>query len=89
MKNTWKGMALGAFTGAAIGIVMDSAIRGGQRAAELGASAKSTFKGKAPQAVDWAGTKGAHAADWARDQDLSDKAKDTVKQVVDKVHGEV
>jgi hypothetical protein len=67
MKNTWKGMALGAFTGAAVGLVMDSAIKGGQRAAELGTSAKLQVQDKAPQALDWAETKGQQVVDKLRD----------------------
>ena len=84
MKNTWKGMAVGAFTGAAIGILMDSVIRGGQAAADLGTSAKQQFQDKAPQAVDWAESKGHSVVDWARDQDLTDKAK----HVADRLHSD-
>lgn len=41
MKNVWKGLVVGAFTGAAVGIVLD-ALRGtGRRAAEVSERTKT------------------------------------------------
>lgn len=84
MKNSWKGLAVGAFSGAAIGIVMDLFAKGSQRAVQLGASVKHVVQDKAPEARDWAEAKGHRAADWVREQDLAEKAK----HVVEKVHPE-
>lgn len=84
MKNSWKGLAVGAFSGAAIGIVMDLVASGSRRAVELGASVKQAVQDKAPDAREWAETKSHQAADWVRDQELGEKAK----HVVDKVHPE-
>ncbi len=81
MNNSWKGMAVGAFCGAAIGIVMDLAAKGTRRATELGASVKHAVQEKAPEARDWVETQGHRATEWVREQDLPDKAKHLADRV--------
>jgi len=41
VKNVWKGLSVGAFAGAAVGIMLDVVEGTGRRAAEVSANAKA------------------------------------------------
>ncbi len=73
MKNIWKGMAVGAFVGAAIGIAqdgIDGAGRSGRRVAQQAKQAADTVAGKAHDKIDEADipAKLRHAATAAHDK---------------------
>lgn len=77
MKNVWKGMTVGAFAGAVVGVMMDVANRTGRRAAEISAR---TASGVSTRARSGASTLAEFVEEKLDDWDV----KDRVEQVVDK-----
>lgn len=84
MKNVWKGLTVGAFAGAVVGIAIDAAENAGRRAAEVSNRAASGVSSSAR-------TGAAHLADFVEekidDWDVKKKvesAKDEVEHVLDK-----
>jgi hypothetical protein len=77
MKNTWKGLMFGAFTGAAIGVILDALSAGGDRATEAG----SRLKVKAHDAVDSLEGATHRAAEWVKEQDVPAKVHSTVESL--------
>ena len=71
MKNVWKGLVIGAFTGAGVGLVVDILESAGRHGQRLSA-----------QARDEAGHLGRVAGDRVHDADLPSKAKDVSEKLV-------
>lgn len=74
MKNVWKGLAVGAVVGAAVGMVNDGLARAGQKSAELGQVAIRN-------AEDAAGRAKAKVAD----AELGDKLREVATKAHDKL----
>ncbi|HSJ28073.1 MAG TPA: hypothetical protein VLB67_07655 [Acidimicrobiia bacterium] len=88
MKNVWKGLTVGAFAGAAVGILIDVVEVTGRRAAEASSRAASGVSTRAKSGAT-------HLAELVEekldDWDVKDKvehavdqAKESVEQAVDK-----
>jgi hypothetical protein len=84
MKNVWKGLTVGAFAGAIVGIAIDAVENAGRRAADVSTRAASGVSSSAK-------TGATHLADFVEDKiddwDVKKKvehAKDEVEQVLDK-----
>lgn len=52
MKNVWRGMMVGAGTGAVIGMVLDASHRAGRKAADTADKAAHVVKEKARQGLN-------------------------------------
>ena len=74
MKNVWKGLVVGALTGAGIGLVVDLLEALGQRGQRLSIQAR----GEAAHLASVAETK-------LKDAELPDRARDAADKLVDKV----
>jgi hypothetical protein len=74
VKNTWKGLMFGAFTGAAIGLVLDVLQSGSDKASEAGAR----LRVRAHDAVDSLEEATHRAGDWVKGQDVPGKVRSTV-----------
>ena len=80
MRNAWKGLMIGAFTGAGVGLVLDLidavALAGVRGAAEV--------RDKAPEALHWAKDAAERATERIREADSG--AGEALKKVPEKVH---
>jgi hypothetical protein len=74
VKNTWKGLMFGAFTGAAIGVVIDVLESGREKASEAG----SRLKVRAHDAVGSLEEATHRAGEWVKDQDVPGLVRSTV-----------
>lgn len=84
MKNVWKGLTVGAFAGAAVGVMIDMAEETGRRAADVSARAAAEASSRAKSG---AGHVAAVIGEKIDDWDVADKVdqvKEGVEQVIDK-----
>jgi hypothetical protein len=65
MRNVWKGLVIGALTGAGAGLVIDLGEHGGERAVALGGAAGGAVARRAPEIADLALDLGERGADRA------------------------
>jgi hypothetical protein len=65
MRNVWKGLVIGALTGAAAGLVLDLGEHGAERAVALGGAAGGAVARRAPEIADLALDLGERGADRA------------------------
>jgi hypothetical protein len=65
MKNVWKGMVIGALTGAAAGLMLDLGERGTEKAVALGGAVGGAVARHAPEIADLALDLGERGADKA------------------------
>jgi hypothetical protein len=77
MRNVWKGMVIGAFTGAAAGLVLDLGERGVERAAALGGAVANRAPKVADHLRDSVGDAVDAASQRARTSDLPAQARAT------------
>ena len=85
MRNVWKGMVIGALTGAATGLVLDLGERGGERVAAIGGSVVEhapEVAGHVRQAVSDAVSS---AVDHSRSSDVPTQVKTTTAAAQDKL----
>jgi hypothetical protein len=74
MRNIWKGMVLGAVTGALIGFVMDLMARAGEAAVDVG----HRVHDRIPEVVEQSRRAGHAAVERVRDSDVVASAKEAV-----------
>jgi hypothetical protein len=83
MRNVWKGLFVGALTGAAAGLVVDLIYGAGGGLAAVTREAGR----RAPDAVDWAAGVTAEARRRLRDADLPDQVRALADGIVDSDFG--
>ncbi len=77
MKNVWKGLVVGGFTGAAAGVVLDSIARASRKAAEIGGQVRE----HAPDAGRWVQSLSDKAGDWIHDADVPEHLRGAAQRV--------
>jgi hypothetical protein len=79
MRNTWKGMIVGALTGAFVGFLMDLAKGAGEGAVAVGQKVHERLPDAAERVQQAAHT----AAEKVRDADVGDRLRDVAQRVAD------
>jgi hypothetical protein len=79
MRNTWKGLVIGAVTGAAIGLTLDLLFGAGEGVADVTRVARR----RAPEAAEWATAVTAQARRRLREADLPDQVRTLAQQIAD------
>jgi hypothetical protein len=87
VKNVWKGMVIGALTGAATGLVLDLGERGTERVAALGGAVVEHAPGVADHVRQVVSDAVSSAGEHARSSELSKQAKATTAVAQDKWSG--
>jgi len=94
MKNVWKGLVIGALTGAGIGLLLDLLEALGRGGRKLSIQARdeashlatvAELKVKDAELPDRAKDVAGKLADRVKDADLPDRAKDVAHKVADRV----
>jgi len=81
MKNTWKGLVVGALTGMLGGVVLDAAVRTRQEASRVIDKAVERAPGIAERVPDAAAAVAHRTAEAVRDADLGGKVRDMAQRV--------
>jgi hypothetical protein len=79
VRNIWKGLVVGAVTGAAVGLALD--VLFGAR--EQMVDATRAARRRAPEAVEWAAGVTAQARRRLRQADLPDQVRSLAQQIAD------
>lgn len=83
MRNIWKGLFLGAITGAAIGLALDLLYGAGDQLAVATREARR----RAPEAADWAAAVTTQARRRLREADLPDQVRAMAQGIADSEFG--
>ncbi|MEO7126555.1 MAG: hypothetical protein ABI382_11645 [Nakamurella sp.] len=83
MRNVWKGLFVGAVTGAAIGLVLDLGQRLGRGAAQLAGAAGNAVREHGPEVGAAVASFAARGVEQVKDADLPGKARDLAMQLAD------
>lgn len=83
MRNIWKGLFVGALTGAAVGLAVDLLYGAGGHVAAVTREAGR----RAPDAIDWAAAVTAEARRRLRDADLPDQVRTLAQEIADSDFG--
>jgi hypothetical protein len=70
MRNVWKGLVIGAFAGAAIGIALDIARALGRRAIEVGSQTREAVREHAPEVAEALASRAADVAERVKQADI-------------------
>ncbi len=70
MRNVWKGLVIGAFAGAGIGIALDIARAVGRKAIEVGAQTREALREHAPDVAEALATRAADVAERVKQADI-------------------
>jgi hypothetical protein len=81
MRNVWKGLTLGALTGAAVGIALDWGDSAGQTVRSLAESTGRSVREHGPEAVAAVGGAAARAGQRIKDADLPSRAQETARDL--------
>ena len=79
MRNVWKGLIVGGFTGVAAGVILDSLAGASKKAAELGDQVKE----HAPDAGRWVQSVTDKAGQWLSDADVPEQARTVAQKLKD------
>ncbi|HKY13785.1 MAG TPA: YtxH domain-containing protein [Microthrixaceae bacterium] len=96
MRNVWKGLVIGSFAGAAVGVVLDvfervgsGTHRAAEHAKEQGAELAEHAKEKGAELAEHAKEKGAEYAEHAKEKgaEYAEHLKEQAPRVVESVRG--
>jgi hypothetical protein len=79
MRNVWKGLIVGGFTGVAAGVILDSLAGASKKAAELGDQVRE----HAPDAGRWVQSVTDKAGEWLHDADVPEQARTVAQKLKD------
>jgi hypothetical protein len=81
MRNVWKGLAMGALTGAAVGIGLDWGDCAGRTVKGLAQATGRGVREHGPEAVAAVGEAAARAGQRIKDADLPSRAQETARDL--------
>jgi hypothetical protein len=81
MRNVWKGLVIGAFAGAAIGIALDFARAIGRKAIEVGGQTREALRQHAPEVAEALATKAADVAQRVKQADIPGRLSEMAQHV--------
>ena len=79
MRNVWKGLVIGALTGVAAGLILDSLAAASKKAAEIGEQVRV----HAPEAGRWGHSVTDKAGEWLHDADVPDHIRSVAQKAKD------
>jgi hypothetical protein len=79
MRNVWKGLVFGGFTGVAAGVILDSFSRASKKAAEVGDAVRE----HAPDAGRLVQTVVDRAGEWLHDADVPEHVRTAAHKIKD------
>jgi hypothetical protein len=79
MRNVWKGLVVGGFTGVAAGVILDSLSRASKKAAEVGDQVRE----HAPDAGRLVQTVVDRAGEWLHDADVPEHVRNAAHKIKD------
>lgn len=83
MRNVWKGLVIGAFAGAGIGVVLDLAGAIGRKAKDVGEQARESLRQRAPEVAEALATKTADVTERIKQADIPSRVSEMAQHAAD------
>jgi hypothetical protein len=83
MRNVWKGLVIGAFAGAGIGLALDIARAVGRKAKEMGGQTREALRQHAPEVAEALATKAADVAQRVKQADIPGRLSEMAQHVAE------